>query len=140
MSGGVSLNRRIPCRVMGVRGLHHVQIAAPPGSESSVREFYGQVVGLDEIPKPRHLAVRGGVWFQCGSEQLHIGIDAEFRPGWKTHPAFRVDGLAELRTRLAEAGTEVFDDLPLPGHRRFYAKDPFGNRLEFVEPEAVPEP
>ncbi|HYK92475.1 MAG TPA: VOC family protein [Thermoplasmata archaeon] len=123
---------------MAVRGLHHVQVAAPEGSESEVRRFFGDVMGLTEIPKPAHLAVRGGVWFDCGAQQLHVGMDAEFHPAWKSHPAFLVSDLSALRKRLFEAGAEVFDDLPLPGFRRFYARDPFGNRLEFVEPENAP--
>ena len=118
---------------MPVGGFHHVQIAAPPGSEAEVRGFYGEVLGLPEIPKPAHLAVRGGLWFRCGSQELHVGIDPDFRPGWKTHPAFHVSGLDHLRERLGGRGVDVFDDLPLPGFHRFYARDPFGNRLEFVE-------
>lgn len=118
---------------MRIRGLHHVQIAAPPGREAEVRRFYAEGIGLEEIPKPPHLAVRGGLWFRCGSQELHVGVDPEFRAGWKTHPAFEVEQLEALRARLIAHGAEVFDDLPLPRYRRFYARDPFGNRLEFVE-------
>ncbi len=120
---------------MAVRGLHHVQIAAPPDAEATIRQFYADAVGLPEIEKPPHLAVRGGLWFRCGGQELHVGVDPEFRAVWKTHPAFLVDGLEALRERLVAHGVEVFEDLPLPGYRRFYARDPFGNRLEFVEPE-----
>ena len=111
-----------------------MQVAAPAGGESAIREFYGKLLGLPEVRKPAHLATRGGVWFRFGDQELHIGIDPKFASAWKFHPAFLVRGLAGLRTRLTAAGVDVFDDLALPGYRRFYALDPFGNRLEFVEP------
>ncbi|HEV2230880.1 MAG TPA: glyoxalase [Thermoplasmata archaeon] len=129
----VRRKRRSPVRPTFL-GLHHVQIAVPAGGEAAVREFYGNRLGLQEIPKPSNLAVRGGVWFRCGDQELHVGIDPKFASAWKFHPAFRVTRLSALRTRLTAAGIDVFDDLPLPRHRRFYALDPFGNRLEFVEP------
>ena len=112
--------------------LHHVQIAAPAGCEAAARRFFGGLLGLEEIPKPPHLARRGGVWFDLGATQLHVGVEAPFRPAEKAHPAFEVDDLAELRSRLEIAGVRLQDDELLPGRRRFYAHDPFGNRLEFV--------
>jgi catechol 2,3-dioxygenase-like lactoylglutathione lyase family enzyme len=117
-----------------VRGVHHVQIAAPLGAEEDARRFYGRLLGLAEIPKPAHLAVRGGVWFSAGEQEIHIGVEPEHRPSAKPHTAFRLIGLDRLRARLEAAGVRTWEDLPLPGFRRFYASDPFGNRLEFVEP------
>ena len=115
-----------------VEAVDHVQLAAPPGCEEQARAFFGAVLGLAELPKPDALLPRGGVWFRCGDQQLHIGVDDEFAPARKAHPAFRVRDLDELRRRLVEAGAEPEDDDSIPGVRRFYARDPFGNRLEFL--------
>jgi len=116
---------------MTVTGIDHVQIAGPPGCEDAARAFYGGLLGLAELPKPAPLAARGGCWFRAGSVELHIGVEEPFAPARKAHPGFVVDGLERLRGRLDEAGVPVRDDESLPGVRRFYAEDPFGNRLEF---------
>ncbi len=115
--------------------LHHVLLASPPGSEGEARRFFGELLGLAEVPKPASLARRGGVWFELEDGQLHIGIEREFRPAEKAHPAFAVPDLAALRRRLIAAGVETWEDEPFPGRDRFYARDPFGNRLEFLGPE-----
>lgn len=120
---------------MRVRGIHHVQVAAPAGCEEAARRFYNGVLGFEEIPKPAHLAARGGVWFRCGTLELHVGVEEDFRPARKAHVAFEVCDLEAWRRRLQEHGVAVVDDAPLPGYRRFYAADPFGNRLELLEPE-----
>jgi catechol 2,3-dioxygenase-like lactoylglutathione lyase family enzyme len=110
-----------------------VQLAAPPGGEDDARRFYGELLGLAEIAKPEALRARGGVWFACGdSHQLHVGIEEPFAPARKAHPALAVDDLDGLAARLADAGVEVVWDDAIPGVRRFYAADPFGNRVEFV--------
>ena len=106
--------------------IDHVQVAAPPGCEAEARAFYGGVLGLRELPKPEALRARGGVWF----ELLHVGVEDEFAPARKAHPAFAVDDLEGLAARI---GDGVQWDDAVPGVRRFYARDPFGNRLEFVE-------
>lgn len=111
----------------------HVQLAAPPGSEPALRDFYGDVLGMAEIPKPPALAGRGGCWFQAGAVQLHLGIEADFRPARKAHPGLRVRNITAYANRLAVRGAPVTWDNALPGHRRFYADDPVGNRLEFLE-------
>src|SRR3954452_23847531 len=105
--------------------LDHVKLAAPPGCEAQARRFYGELLGLEELPKPEALAGRGGVWFALGEHQLHIGVEDAFAPAKKAHPAFRVDGLDGLAQRLEDV---TWDDA-IPGQRRFYAEDPFGNRL-----------
>ena len=113
--------------------LDHVQVAAPPGSEVEARRFYGELLGLREIPKPDGLAATGGAWFECGAQELHIGIEDPFEPARKAHPGFAVrddamlDAVAE---RLTAAGVSVKWDDRLEGVRRFYAEDPWGNRLE----------
>jgi catechol 2,3-dioxygenase-like lactoylglutathione lyase family enzyme len=117
-----------------ILGLDHVQVAAPPGSEAEAREFYGELLGLAELGKPASLGGRGGVWFSAGTQQLHVGIAAEFVPALKAHPALRVapgglDGLAE---RLVAAGVRVDWDEALPGERRFFTEDPWGNRIELL--------
>ncbi|MBN9434889.1 MAG: VOC family protein [Bosea sp.] len=119
---------------MPIVGLDHVQIAMPRGAEALAREFYGGLLGLAEIPKPVNLAKRGGVWFALGDRQLHLGVEEPFNSARKAHPAFRVDDLESLRGRLRAAGHQPVEDEPLPGYRRFYLADPFGNRLEFLEP------
>ena len=118
---------------MSVLSLDHVQIAAPPGCEAEARRFFGALIGLEELTKPGALAARGGVWFSCGPQQLHVGVEDEFAPARKAHPAFAVRDLDELRGRLARADVTVRDDDAISGMRRFYADDPFGNRIEFVE-------
>ncbi len=116
-------------------GFHHVQLAIPPGGEDEGRRFYGEAVGLDEVEKPEPLRSRGGCWFRSrdGSVEVHLGVEADFRPARKAHPAILVAGLEELRARLDAAGAEVRVDVQLESHRRFHAFDPFGNRLEFLE-------
>jgi catechol 2,3-dioxygenase-like lactoylglutathione lyase family enzyme len=116
---------------MTVLGIDHVQVAAPAGCEDAARAFYGVLLGLAELPKPAPLAARGGCWFRAGRVELHVGVEEPFAPARKAHPGFVVDDLEALRERLAAAGVAVRDDDALPGARRFYADDPFGNRLEF---------
>jgi catechol 2,3-dioxygenase-like lactoylglutathione lyase family enzyme len=109
--------------------IDHVQVAAPPGCEPDARAFYGCVLDLEEIEKPARLRARGGVWFRLGDgQELHVGVDAGFTPARKAHPAFVVDDLDAVAARL---GDVEWDDA-LPGVRRFYAADPWGNRLEFI--------
>jgi catechol 2,3-dioxygenase-like lactoylglutathione lyase family enzyme len=117
---------------MRVTGLDHVQLAAPAGCEPEARAFFGELLGLEELEKPAALRGRGGAWFALpDGRQLHVGVAADFAPATKAHPAFVVDGWDALR---AHFGTAAKDDDAIPGVRRFYAADPFGNRLEFVEP------
>ncbi|MCQ4080537.1 VOC family protein [Streptomyces sp. RB6PN25] len=117
-----------------ISALDHVQLAAPPGTEDELRAYYGDVLGMTEIPKPPLLAARGGCWFASGAARLHIGVEEGFRPARKAHPGIRVDGIDAFAARLEERGAKVVWDDNLPGHRRFYCEDPFGNRLEFLEP------
>ncbi|MDH6220533.1 glyoxalase [Streptomyces pseudovenezuelae] len=112
----------------------HVQLAAPPGSEELLRGYYVDVLGMTEMPKPPVLAARGGCWFRAGAVQLHLGIEADFRPARKAHPGLRVTDIEAYATRLETHGVAVTWDDDLPGQLRFYADDPVGNRLEFLEP------
>jgi catechol 2,3-dioxygenase-like lactoylglutathione lyase family enzyme len=116
-----------------IANLDHIQIAAPEGCEVAAREFYGAILGMPEIRKPEALRSRGGCWFQCGPQQLHVGVDPDFRPARKAHPAFVITDLDELRHALLARGIKVTDDTSIPGSRRFFAEDPWGNRLEFLE-------
>ena len=119
---------------MEVLGLDHVQLAAPPGCEADARTFYSEVVGLDEVGKPESLRRRGGVWFSLGAQQLHVGIEEPFSPARKAHPALRVDShaLDAIAERLLAVGAPVVWDDALPGLRRFYTQDPWGNRIEML--------
>lgn len=116
-----------------ITGIHHVQLSAPPGSEQRLREFYGDLLDLTEVPKPPALAARGGAWFRGPGIELHLGIEEDFRPARKAHPGILVDDLSALAERLGAAGADVRFDALLPGFRRFYADDPVGNRLEFLQ-------
>ncbi|HEY3631890.1 MAG TPA: VOC family protein [Jatrophihabitantaceae bacterium] len=117
-----------------IRGYDHVQVAIPRGSEAATRAFYGALLGMAEVPKPPALAARGGCWFTSGAAVLHLGVEEPFHPARKAHPAFLVDDLDDLATRLTAAGHDcVHTDSEIPGVRRFHTADPFGNRLEFQQ-------
>jgi catechol 2,3-dioxygenase-like lactoylglutathione lyase family enzyme len=120
---------------LGSIALDHVQLAAPPGCEAEARRFFGELLGLEELEKPEPLRSLGGTWFALGDGgQVHIGVDEPFVPARKAHPAFRLspEELDELATRLEAAGGRVEWDDSLPGARRFYTADPWGNRLELL--------
>jgi len=119
---------------MGVRGIDHVQLAMPAGREDDAIEFYDGLLAIPQVPKPAHLAERGGCWFERGELKIHLGVDAEFRPARKAHPALLVDDLSALKARLSAAGVTLNDDEPLDGYDRAYVDDPFGNRIELLEP------
>ena len=112
-------------------GLDHVQLACPPGTEEEARAFYEGLLGLREVDKSAALRARGGVWFECGAQQLHLGVEPQFAPARKAHPALRLASLPELERLAARLGDVRWDD-DLPGWRRFYVDDPFGNRLELL--------
>jgi len=117
------------------QGIDHVQLAAPPGCEPAGRRFFGELLGLTELPKPAPLAARGGLWFQCGAQQIHVGVERAFTPARKAHPALRLVDEAALRAlkeRLQAAGVPTREDRELEDEARFFADDPWGNRLEFV--------
>jgi catechol 2,3-dioxygenase-like lactoylglutathione lyase family enzyme len=113
--------------------IDHVQLAMPAGGEAAARSFYGDVLGLPETPKPPHLAKRGGCWFERGALKIHLGVETDFRPARKAHPGLLVSGLDALKARLAQAGYALNDE-PLEGYDRIYVDDPFGNRIELLEP------
>ncbi|GEM_PF-65866 len=117
-------------------GLDHVQIAIPASEEERVKAFYRDVLGLTEVPKPEALAGRGGGWYRCGahSAEFHIGIDNAAQPQRKAHPAFLTHDLAAMRERLEATGAPIAEEVQLPGFERFFSADPFGNRLEFLQP------
>jgi catechol 2,3-dioxygenase-like lactoylglutathione lyase family enzyme len=121
---------------MTVTRLDHVQLAMPPGGEDEAVAFYERLLGIPQVPKPPLLAVRGGCWFERGDLKVHLGIEADFRPATKAHPAFLVTDIRGLAATLRDAGCRVVDDDTLEGYDRIYADDPFGNRLEFMQPLA----
>jgi catechol 2,3-dioxygenase-like lactoylglutathione lyase family enzyme len=116
-----------------ISGVHHVQLAMPPGQEDVAERFYAGVLGMERIPKPPHLEGRGGCWFRAGGLELHLGVEDGFRASAKAHPALRVEGLDALRTALREVDADVTEDTQLEGHDRCYVRDPFGNRVELIE-------
>ena len=118
---------------MTVLGIDHVQLAMPPDREAEAREFYGRILGFDEIAKPAELARRGGVWFVGGPVEVHLGVDDQFEAGAKAHVAILIAGLGELLERLETAGVPTERGVDHVGRTRAYARDPFGNRLEFIE-------
>jgi catechol 2,3-dioxygenase-like lactoylglutathione lyase family enzyme len=126
-----------------ITGLHHAQITIPSGMEPEARQFYVALLGLAEIEKPQSLRARGGFWMRVGDREVHVGTeDGVDRTRTKAHLAYQVRGLGEWRRRLAAAGVGIDDSVPLPGYERFEFRDPFGNRVELIEPtveQATPE-
>jgi catechol 2,3-dioxygenase-like lactoylglutathione lyase family enzyme len=116
----------------GITRLDHVQLAMPAGQEAAAIAFYAGVLGMEHVPKPAVLAARGGCWFRHGDVQVHLGVDAEFRPARKAHPALVVSGIDGLAAALKAAGHAVRWDDDLPDVRHFYVDDPFGNRIEIL--------
>lgn len=120
-----------------VVAVHHVQLAMPPGGEDPARAFFAGVLGIPEVPKPPDMAARGGCWFEAGPVRLHLGIESDFRPARKAHPALLVDDLPALVVRLREAGTPLTEGGRLAGFaHRWFADDPFGNRIELLQANA----
>lgn len=117
-----------------ILGLHHAQITIPVGEEERARRFYCGLLGFREIEKPDNLKGRGGFWLQLTGVQVHVGTqNGVDRLGSRTHLGFEVDNLAELRAALDAAGMPIEDGLPVPGYDRFEFRDPFGNRMEFLQ-------
>jgi catechol 2,3-dioxygenase-like lactoylglutathione lyase family enzyme len=121
---------------MQILAIDHVQLAMPAGCEAEARAFYEGVLGIPEVRKPASLVGRGGCWFERGAVKIHLGVEAEFRAARKAHPALVVEDLAALKAALGAAGIVVKSDELLPGYDRIYVSDPFGNRLEFLEPRS----
>jgi catechol 2,3-dioxygenase-like lactoylglutathione lyase family enzyme len=117
---------------MRVLGLDHVQLPITPGGEAVARNFWSGLLRLPEVEKPGSLAGRGGVWFQCGPQQIHCGVEADFTPG-RRHPALLVEDLGAARRALEKAGRPVRQEPEIPGYRRLFTEDPFGNRVELME-------
>ena len=118
---------------MGVTGLDHVQLAMPAGQEEQARAFYEGLLGLAWMPKPENLARRGGCWFGDDQVKVHLGVEQDFRPARKAHPALVVEDLEALCRTLGDAGHEVRFDEEMSDVRRCYVDDPFGNRIELIE-------
>lgn len=116
-----------------LRHIDHVQLAMPAGGEDEARAFYGGLLRLPEVSKPPALAARGGCWFEHDGLKVHLGVDPEFRPARKAHPAFVVDDLESLAAALLAAGVSVEEGEPIDGIERAFAHDPFGNRLELID-------
>jgi catechol 2,3-dioxygenase-like lactoylglutathione lyase family enzyme len=116
-----------------LRAIHHVQLAMPAGEEVRAAEVYVAVLGFVQVPKPPHLAGRGGCWFEADGVRVHLGVEPDFRPAKKAHPALVVDDLDALTRRCADAGIEVRDGDGLDGYDQAYVDDPFGNRIELLE-------
>lgn len=122
---------------VGIDGLDHVQVAAPPGCEREARHFYGELLGLTELEKPEGVRAGGGVWFAAGGQELHVGVAGDFTPARKAHPGLRVGSdaaLDELAGALTTAGAAVEWDDRIAGRRRFFTSDPWGNRVELLAP------
>ena len=115
--------------------LHHAQITIPKGTEPQARAFYCGLLGLQEIEKPDSLKGRGGFWLALGDMQIHVGTEDGFdRMTTKAHLAYQVDDVPTWRAKLAEAGFQISVSVPIPGYDRFECRDPFGNRVEFIQP------
>ncbi len=119
---------------MTIRAIEHLQLAMPAGREAEARAFYTVLLGIPETPKPPHLAKRGGCWFEDGPLKLHLGVEADFRPARKAHPALLVDDLATLRAKLAAAGCRIVEAEPLEGCRRLFTGDPADSPIKLMQP------
>ncbi|ALN75213.1 VOC family protein [Aureimonas sp. AU20] len=118
---------------MSLLRLDHVQLAMPAGGEDRAVAFYTDTLGIPQVPKPAHLAARGGCWFEKDDLKIHLGVETPFHPARKAHPAFLVSDLAALCARLEARGYRVVEDQPLDGYERLYVDDPFANRIELME-------
>ena len=118
---------------MRIRQIDHVQLAMPLGKEAEARAFYQDVLGIPEVPKPPDLAKRGGCWFVRDGLKVHLGVEPDFHPARKAHPAFLVEDLSALKVRIEKAGYSFKTDELLPGYDRIYVDDPFENRIELME-------
>jgi len=116
-----------------ITGLDHIQLAMPNGEEPRARAFFSGVLGMPELAKPESLAGRGGCWFACGTQELHVGVEAGFRAAKKAHPAFLVKNLAAVQALLKAANVEIHHQPSLPNAQRIFVEDPFGNRIELIE-------
>ncbi|MED1201991.1 VOC family protein [Heyndrickxia acidicola] len=114
-------------------GIDHIQVAGPKGCEEEAKRFYSGILGLKELPKPENLRARGGCWFQCGDQEIHVGIEEEFSPAKKAHPGLLVHNLLSLKQTLEEHHIPIKEEPPIQGRIRIHVSDPFGNRLEFLE-------
>lgn len=123
---------------MGIMGIDHVQLAMPVGGEGRATEFYEGLLGIPRVPKPANLAARGGCWFEASATRIHLGVEEDFRAARKAHPALLVDDLDGLVLTLRAGGAVLRDGEPLEGYRRIYVDDPFGNRIELLEPAPSP--
>ena len=124
-----------PPSALRIVRLHHAQITIPAGAEEAARRFYCDVLALPEIAKPVSLAGRGGFWIAVGEMQVHVGTeDGVDREATKAHLAYGVTNLAAWRVRLEAAGCTLLEGIPIPGYDRFETRDPFGNRVEFIQP------
>jgi len=121
-----------------ITGVHHIQLAMPTGGEDEARRFYSDLLGIPEVRKPPELAKRGGVWFEKDEIRVHLGVEQDFRPARKAHPGLLVRDLHELSERLVNAGHGIADAEPLEGYEHIYVNDPFGNRLELLQPVRDP--
>src|SRR5262245_43819483 len=118
---------------MRIVAIDHVQLAMPPGGEAAARDFYSGVLGLPEVPKPPVLAARGGCWFERDGVRIHLGIESDFRPALKAHPALLVSSLAEVIERCQKAGCKAVAGEMIEGRARAFVSDPFGNRIELID-------
>ncbi len=119
---------------MKILSIDHIQLAMPAGEEDKARAFFIHLLGFHEIQKPAELAKRGGAWFGSGSVQLHLGVEADFRPARKAHPAFLVDDLDGIISKVQSVGLETDTSQPaLDGYKRAHVFDPFGNRIELMQ-------
>jgi catechol 2,3-dioxygenase-like lactoylglutathione lyase family enzyme len=120
-------------RRIRITGIHHVQLAIPPSGEDDARSFYGNLLGLRETEKPAALATKGGCWFEGPGVSVHLGVEDSFSPARKAHLAFVVENLDHAERALSEVSATITFDASLPGARRLYTADPFGNRIELIE-------
>lgn len=117
--------------------LHHVQVAMPVGGEDRARAFYSAMIGLTETPKPEDMRKRSGCWFEGGTARIHLGVEEDFRPARKAHPALQISDFSALKQKLFDAGYKISPSNPIDGLSRFFVDDPFGNKVEIIASEPL---
>ncbi|MGY3715029.1 VOC family protein [Sutcliffiella cohnii] len=119
--------------MISFKRLHHIQLCIPIGEEDKARDFYGRILQLKEKEKPEALKKNGGLWFDVGDIELHLGVESINSIPSKRHPAFEVENIMEVKQYLKEKGVKVNEEIAIPNIERFTFTDPFGNRIEFME-------
>jgi catechol 2,3-dioxygenase-like lactoylglutathione lyase family enzyme len=119
----------------GIISIHHVQVMVPAAREEEAKRFYAMTLGLEEIPKLTG-TTRGGAWYRVGAQEIHLSVEdaPEQNAASRRHVCYAVADLDVAEQHLRSHGVEIIPDpQPIDAWRRFYIRDPGGNRIEIAE-------